>query len=216
MLKKTVTRFMKHVRLARPRNTLFGQRGVRGLGLLYPMMFRLDPGMFSVVTLETCPKHGADLRDLFWIRKLGHTLNVCGVYPTHCKWKLLLHSNMVVPKYTKAQLARMAHRISYGLRCDVLLHVQLRILTWAKRHFNGPLKNRCYEKVACRFKQATGLTLPHQVPLRLPLMTHTNQFALLNALKEFVRRLPLLVLYRDYLVQSTRIIQVRNPYISQC
>ena len=57
--------------------------------------------------------------------------------------------------------------------------------------------------------------MPHHVPLRLPIMTNTDQFPLLNAFKEFLRRLPLPVHYRDYLVHSTRIIQVRHPSISQ-
>ena len=49
MLKKTITRFMQHLRSARSWNNVFGARGVRGLGLLYPTMLRLGPEMFSVV-----------------------------------------------------------------------------------------------------------------------------------------------------------------------
>ena len=97
MLKKTITRFMQHLRSARSWNNLFGKLGIRGLGLLYPTMFRLGPEQFGVVILEACPKHAADVRELFWIRKMGHTLNVRGAYPTDRKWKLLLNSNMVVP-----------------------------------------------------------------------------------------------------------------------
>ena len=57
-------------------------------------MFRIGPEQFGVVVLEACAKHTTNVRELFWICKLGHTLNVRGVYPTDRKWKLLLNSNM--------------------------------------------------------------------------------------------------------------------------
>ena len=65
---------------------------------------------------------------------------------------------MVVPRYRKAQLARITHRITNKLRCDTPLHIQLKILTWAKKHFQGPLRNRYYQKIAHRFKQAMWCT----------------------------------------------------------
>ena len=69
--------------------------------------------------------------------------------------------------------------------------------------------------MAYRFKQATGLTLPHHVPLRLPAMTHIDQFPFLRAYEEFLHKLPLPIHYRDYLINSTRIIHARNPSVSQ-
>ena len=108
-LKRAIVRFMQHMRAARSWHTLYGRRGIRGMGLLYPTMFRIGPEKFGVVILEACPKNAADAREVFWIRKMGPTLNVRGVYPTDRKWKLLLNGQMVMPKYTKAQLARMTH-----------------------------------------------------------------------------------------------------------
>ena len=214
-LKRAIVRFMQHMCAARSWHTLYGRRGVRGMGLLYPTMFRIGPENFGIVILEACPKHSADARELFWIRKMGPTLNGRGVYPTDRKWKLLLNGQMVMPKYTKAQLARMAHRIADKLKCNVPLHVQLKILTWAKKHFQGPIRNRCYQKVAHRVKASTGLSLPNQVPLRLPAMSNTHTFPFLNVFKDFLRSLPIPLHYRDYLVNSTRLISTRNPTISQ-
>jgi hypothetical protein len=107
------------------------------MGLLYPTMFKIGPENFGVVILEVCPKNTADARELFWIRKMGHTLNVRGVYPTDRRWKLLLNGRMVMPKYTKAQLARMTHHITEKLKCNVPIHVQLKILAWAKKALPG-------------------------------------------------------------------------------
>ena len=197
-LKKTIVRFMQHIRSARSWHSLYGRRGVRGMGLLYPTMFRLGPENFGIIVLEACPKNMADVRELFWIRKMGHTLNVRGVYPTDRKWKLLLNGNLVLPKYTKAQLARMTNHIADKLKCNVPLHVQLKILTWAKKHFQGPLRNRCYQKVAHRMKVQTGLSLPNHVPLRIPAMTHTHAFPLLQMFKDFLRSLTLPTHYRNY------------------
>ena len=214
-LKKTIVGFMQHIRSARSWHSLYGRRGIRGMGLLYPTMFRLGPENFGVAILEACPKNMADVRELLWIRKMGHTLNVRGVYPTDRKWKLLLNGNLVLPKYTKAELARMTHHIADKLKCNVPLHVQLNILTWAKKHFLGPLRNRCYQKVAHRIKAQTGLSLPNHVPLRVPAMTHVHAFPLLTMFKDFLRSLPLPTHYCDYMVQSARLVSTRNLTVSQ-
>ena len=149
-LKRVITRFLQHYRSARSWNQLFGRKGVRGLGLLYPTMFRLGPEGFGIVPIERCSRSAADAREQFWIRKMAHTLNVRGVYTSTCRWNLLLHSGLVTPRYSTAQLARLAHRISDSIHCDVPLHTQLKILTWAKKHFAGPLRNRCFREVAYR------------------------------------------------------------------
>ena len=178
-------------------------------------MFRMGPEQFGVVVLEACAKNTADVRELLWIRKLGHTMNVPGVYPTDRKWKLLLNRHMVVHCYTKAQLARITHHITDKLRCDVPVHRQLKVLTWAKKRFQGPLRYPCYQQVAYRFKQTTGLAQPNQVPLRMPAMAHTDAFPLLHVFKEFLRNLPLPLHHRDYLVHCTRLVSVRNPLVIQ-
>ena len=71
--------------------------------LVYPTMFRLGPENFGIFVLEACPKNMVDVRELFWIRKMGNTMNVRGVYRTDRKWTLLLNGNVGLPKYTKAQ-----------------------------------------------------------------------------------------------------------------
>ena len=60
-------------------------------------------------------------------------------------------------------------------------------------------------------KAITGLSLPNQVPLRQPAMSNTHTFPFLN-FKDF---LPIPLHYRDYLVNSTRLISTRNPTVSQ-
>ena len=214
-LKRAIVRFMQHMRAARSWHTLYGRRGIRGMGLLYPTMFRLGPENFGVVILEACPKNAADARELFWIRKMGRTLNVRGVNPTDRRWKLLLNGHMIMPKYTKAQLARMTHHITDKLKCNVPIHVQLKILIWAKKHFQGPIRNRCYQKVAHRVKSIIGLSLPNHVPLRIPAMSSTHTFPFKNLFKDFLRSVPIPLHYRDYLVHSTRLISTRNPTVSQ-
>ena len=214
-LKRAIVRFMQHMRAARSWHTLYGRRGIRGMGLLYPTMFRLGPENFGVVILEACPKNAADARELFWIRKMGRTLNVRGVYPTDRRCKLLLNGHMIMPKYTKAQLARMTHHITDKLKYNVPIHVQVKILTWAKKHFQGPIRNRCYQKVAHRVKMISGLSLPKHVPLRMPAMSSTHTFPFMNLFKDFLRSLPIPLHYRDYLVHSTHLISTRNPTASQ-
>ena len=41
---------------------LFGRKGVRGLGLLYPIMFRVGPETFGIIPIVCCSKSVADAR----------------------------------------------------------------------------------------------------------------------------------------------------------
>ena len=61
----------------------------------------------------------------------------------------------------------------------------------------------------------TGLSLPNHVPLQLPAMTNTHTFPFLHLFKDFLHSLPLPLQYRDYLVNSTRLLSTRNPMVSQ-
>ena len=145
---------------------------------------------------------------------MAHTLNVRGVYASTCPWQLLLHGGLVTPHYSKAQLAQLVHRISDSMHCDVPLHTQLKILTWAKKHFAGPLQKGCFQKVAYRVQQHTGLSLPHHVPVHVPTMTHLDAFTLRDTCKRLLRFLPLPVHLPNYLVQVTRIVPVRDPTVA--
>ena len=69
--------------------------------------------------------------------------------------------------------------------------------------------------MAHRVKASTGLSLPNQVPLRLPAISNTHTFPFLRMFKDFLRSLSIPLHYRDYLVNSTRLISTRNPTISQ-
>ena len=92
-LKKTIVRFMQHIRSARSWHSLYGRRGIRGMGLLYPTMFRLGPENFGVAILEACPKNMADVRELLChtftygqaVVRPGTTMGRAGWAPWHVK-----------------------------------------------------------------------------------------------------------------------------------
>ena len=212
--KMLLTRYLQHLRCGRSWQTLLGKKGVRGLGKLYPEMFKRGPHTFGIVPLEFVSRAVADSRKQFWIRKLGKCLNVRVIPPTTRKRKLLFHGKVVTPRYTKAEIARLVNTISSTVKCNLPIHTQLPLLTTAQKHLSGPARNRCYQKVALCVKHLTGVAPPNVMPLRVPCMRGLDKLDLLPLLGECISSLPIPVYYRAYLKSACRIAVVRNRTVA--
>ena len=214
-LKKVVTRFLPHWRGAKSWQTLFGRNGVRGLGKLYPIMAKMGMEWFGVLPIERLPRASmADGREIFWFKKLCPVLNVKDTMRTDTKWKLLLQGKLVRPRYTKAHVAAMIQRLGDRMRSPLPPHEQLHTLTMAKKYCSGPVRNKCYQKVALRLKNALGLSLPNQVNLRIPCMHNLERFGLQKTLTSHLDKLPLPLYLRKYLVSVNKTVFVRNPTLA--
>ena len=214
-LKKCVTRYSQHTRTARSWHTLFGRHGVRRLGKLYPVMARIGGHHFGILPLQRLQRVAeADGGERYWIRKVGKNLNTRGIYPTDRRWKLLVHGKLVTPKYTKQQIADLTHRLGDRLRCPFPIHTQLHILTLAKKYCSGPVRNRCYQKVAHRIRTTTGLQLPNHAPLRVPCMHDLEAAPLTHTMRAHIDKLPLPLHLRKYISSVASVVQVRNPTVA--
>ena len=208
-----LTRYLQHLRCGRSWNTLFGKKGVRGLGKLYPEMFKRGPHTFGIIPIEFVSRAAADSREQFWIRKLGKCLNVRMIPPTTRKWKLLFQGKLVTPRYTKGEIAHLVNTIASTIHCNIPMHTQVRLLTTAQKHLSGPARNRCYQKVALRVKRLTGLTLPNTAPLKVPCLRGMESLQLLPLLKECIGGLPIPAYYKAYIKSVCRVSVVRNPTV---
>ena len=54
-LKRAIVRFMQHMRATRSWHTLYGRCGIRGMGLLYPTMFRIGPEILELSFWRPAP-----------------------------------------------------------------------------------------------------------------------------------------------------------------
>ena len=114
--------------------------------------------------------------------------------------EILLQGKLVTPRYTKAQIAALIHRLGDRMRSPLPPHEQLHILTMAKKYRSGPVRNKCYQKVALRLRNALGVSLPNHVNLRVPCMHNLERFGMQKVFTSHRDKLPLPLYLRKYLI----------------
>ena len=190
-LKSIVTRWRQHGRAKRSFATLYVNKHCRSLSGLYEVLSRTGLENWGIIALEQCPPHKANTRERYWIRKLTPNLNIRDTPKFSRKWELLFRGGMVEADPDRRSIQQKIEHIQHTLRTHATLLERLSLLHRVRRHVTSDTCNYLYQKVSHNIRQATGLTLPQRMPMRVPQLRGIDGKALRDNIASYFSTLPI-------------------------
>ena len=150
------------------------------------------------MALEQCAPHRANARKLYWIRKLTPNLNIRDTPKYSRKWELLFRGGIHEPDNDRRSIEQKIAHIQHTLRTHATLPERLSLLHAAQKNVTSDTCNYLYQTASHNIRQATGLTLPQRLPMRIPQLRGIDARALRDQVARYISALPIPPALREY------------------
>jgi len=208
--KSIIQRWRQHCRSARSFHTLYGARGVKNLGALYPTMAATGIENRGITILECCTPSQCNRRERFWIRKMGATMNVRDT-PIHSRrWELLFRAKISEAPPESESINKSIQSILTARHRTMSLPQQLGVLNRARKCIAPDIVNQVFQKVRHNVKIATGITLPPRMTVRIPQFRGIDGRTIRDKVSRHISKLPLPTHLRQYYVTRLGVVGVKG------